>query len=128
MIKIKRGDSVLTVTAGAFNNYYRHLGYEPVSVAKSDENSDHENTHPTDGSQQPGNSTQQPGGEEASDDEEEDSLTDDEGDEDEVDLSEIPLSEMNLEQLCAYADQLELDHDGISSKKALRKLIREHLN
>lgn len=127
MIKIKRGDSVLTVTAGAYSNYYKHLGYEPVGVAKSNENSEHENAHTTPGSPQPGDPTQQPGDEEAPDEDEESDLTDEEAEE-EVDLSEIPLGEMDLSQLCAYADQLGLDHDGIRSRKEMRKLIREHLN
>lgn len=130
MIKIKRGDSVLTVTAGAYKNYYKHLGYEPVGVAKNGENPVEENTHPHDDSQHCDDSTHLNLDESALDDEEEGAFTDDEeeeGTEDEVDLSEIPLSEMNLEQLHDYAEELGLDHKEITSKKKLRALIREHL-
>ena len=42
-------------------------------------------------------------------------------------MSEIPLGEMSFDQLNEYADQLELEHDGIRSKKELRAIIREHL-
>lgn len=131
MIKIKRGDSVLTVTAGAYKNYYKHLGYEPVGVAKNGENPGEGNTHPHDDSQHCDDSTHLNDGENPSDDEEEEVFTEDEeaeDAEDEVDLSEIPLGEMTPEQLHAYAEQLGLDHEDLSSKKKLRALIREHLN
>lgn len=122
MLKIKRGNSVLTVTAGAYKNYYKHLGYEPVGVAKNGENPEEENTHPHDDSQHCGDSTHET-------DEEEDFSGDEvEDSEDEADLSEIPLGEMSLEQLHAYAEQLGLDHEELSSRKKLRALIREHLS
>ena len=47
--------------------------------------------------------------------------------EEELALSEIPLSEMDFYQLCAYADQLNLDRKGLRSKKELRQLIRSNL-
>lgn len=122
MLKIKRGNSVLTVTAGAYKNFYKHLGYEPVGVAKNGENPEEENTHPHDDSQPCGDSTHET-------DEEEDFSGDEvEDSEDEADLSEIPLGEMSLEQLHAYAEQLGLDHEELSSRKKLRALIREHLS
>lgn len=130
MIKIKRGDSVLTVTAGAYKSYYKHLGYEPVGVAKNSENFGGGNTHSPDDSQLSGDSTQPSEDEIDDEEEEEEGFTEDEDEEeseDEVELSEIPLSEMDLDQLCEYADQLGLDYEGITSKKKMRALIREHL-
>lgn len=126
MIKIQKGDSTLTVTHGAYKNYYKHLGYEPVGVAQTAENPGGENTHLTEDSQHCGDSTQlrtdedtpAEGGEEFADGEDAD-----EG----LDLSEIPLSEMGLDQLREYADQLGLDHDGLRKRSELRALIREHL-
>ena len=123
MIKIKKGDTVLTVTNGAYKNYYKHLGYEPVGVAQTVENLGEENTHPTDDSQQLGDPTQL----KIDEDTDVDEAVEDEED-DEPDLSEIPLGEMKLSQLIAYAEQLGLEHDGTPNKKELRKLIRDHLN
>ena len=129
MIKIKRGDSVLTVTTGAYKSYYKHLGYEPVGVAKNSENPDQENTHSHDDSQQLEDSTQLTEDEDDSNDEEEEDFTEEEEDSDEeVDLSEIPLGEMDLDQLHAYAEELGLEHEEINSKKKLRALIRDCLN
>ena len=127
MIKIKRGDSVLTVTTGAYKSYYKHLGYEPVGVAKNSENLDQENTHSHEDSQQLEDSTQLTEDEDDSTDEEEEDFTEEE-EEEEVDLSEIPLGEMDLDQLHAYAEELGLEHEEITSKKKLRAIIRDCLN
>lgn len=126
MIKIQKGGFTLTVTQGAYKNYYKHLGYEPVGVARNGENLGEENTHLTDDSQHCGDPTQLKNGEDTLDDEGEE-LDDEEDAEEEVDLSEIPLSEMGFNQLCEYADQLGLNHDGIRKKSEMRALIREHL-
>lgn len=130
MIKIRKGNSTLTVTHGAYKNYYKHLGYEPVGVATDGENPGEENTHPHDDSQHCGDSTHLNDGEGTPDDEEGEDFSEDEEEasDDEVNLSEIPLGEMGLEQLHAYAEELGLDHEEIASKKKLRALIREHLN
>ena len=119
MIKIQKGDTVLTVTRGAYANYYKHLGYEAVCVAKTSENPGEENTHPHDDSQQHEDSTQLKSDEDTFEEEPVD---------EEPDLSEIPLGEMTFNQLCEYADQLGLDHDGIRKRSELRALIRGHLN
>lgn len=124
MIKIEKGNSVLTVTAGAYENYYKHLGYKPVGVPVSCENSGEGNTYPPDDSQHLDDPTQLRIDGSDSDDGEE-PLEDDE--DEELNLSEIPLSEMNFDQLCEYADELGLDHGGIRSKKEMRALIRAHL-
>lgn len=129
MIKIKKGEKVLTVTHGAFENFYKHIGYEPVGATQTPENSGRVNTHPTDGSHVSGDAGHVSG------DDTDDGVDGDDGEDDtpegevndEVELSEIPLSEMSFDQLCEYADELELDHDGMRSKKELRALIREHL-
>lgn len=126
MIKIQKGDSNLTVTHGAYKNYYKHLGYKPVGVAQTAENPGEENTHLTEDSQhccdpthlKTDEDTAAEGGE---------GFADEEGADEEPDLSEIPLSEMGLDQLREYADQLGLNHDGLCKKSKLRALIREHL-
>lgn len=125
MIKIKKGDSVLTVTPGAYRNFFKRLGYEPVDAHTGDEISGVGTTHPHGDSQHLEDSAQTESDEYAS--EEEYSEDEDEADE-EPDLSEIPLGEMKLSQLIAYAEQLGLEHDGTPNKKELRKLIRDHLN
>lgn len=132
MIKIKRGDSVLTVTTGAYKNYYKHLGYEPVGVAKSSENPEQGNTHTSDDSQHSEETTQPSGDENALGGEPEGTTDEDDADEEEdedtVDLSEIPLSELSHSQLFEYADQLGLEYEGTPNKKEMLALIREHLN
>jgi hypothetical protein len=35
MVKIVKGNHTLTVTRGAFHNYYKPLGYEPVEAPRS---------------------------------------------------------------------------------------------
>lgn len=126
MIKIKRGDIVLTVTAGAYKNYYRHLGYEPVGVAKSVENSDEVNSHPSEDSCPSEDPTQEGVGSTPDESTTGEEDTEDEPDEEPA-LSEIPLGEMRLSQLIAYAEELGLEYDGTPSQKELRKLIRDHL-
>ena len=110
MLQVTNGVVTLTVTKGAFKSFYEHNGFHTVDGE--------------DGHGEAGVGSYHPGPEDAEDeadgDEEDDT-------EDDVDLSEIPLGEMSFDQLNDYADQLELDHDGIRSKKELRALIREHL-
>lgn len=126
MIKIRKGETTLTVTHGAYKNYYKHLGYEPVGVARNGENPGEENTRTADDSQHCGDPTQLKNGEGTPDDEDEE-FDDEEDAEEEVDLSEIPLSEMGFDQLCEYADRLGLDRSGLRKKTEIRALIREHL-
>lgn len=127
MVQIRKGHTILTVTRGAYNNYYKHLGYEPVAVAKSNENPGCDVTQPDGDSHHLGDPTQQESGEETPY-EEEDTVTDEEAENEESELSEIPLSEMGSSQLHEYAEQLGLDHEGIRKKSELRALIREHLS
>lgn len=124
MIQIRKGHNTLTVTQGAYNSYYKHLGYEPVGMATCHENTECENAQPPSDSQFCGDPTQPEKPEEGED--EEFTGTDAEGD-GEIDLSEIPLREMDFDQLCEYADQLGLNHDGIRKKSEMRALIREHV-
>lgn len=126
MITIRKGTSTRTVTPGAYENYYKHLGYEPVGVAQTAEFSGEDSTHPVSDSQHLGDPTQLRSDEDIPEGEEEPADLE-EVTEDEVDLSEIPLSEMTSEQLCEYADQLGLDRSGVRTKKELRTLIRTHL-
>lgn len=116
MVRITNGSMELTVTRGAFKTFYEPEGFIIL---------EHEEDTP-----RLGGINTQPESEDAFEDEEntenEDSEAEDE--EEDIDYSEIPLSELSFEQLCDYADQLEIDHDGVRSKKELRILIRNHLS
>lgn len=137
MITIRNGSSQITVTRSAYANYYRHLGYEPVDGVQSGENPagvvttphvDYPGVGPSaaSGADNPGEGEPVPVGYTSPEDEKPKDA-DEEAEDEAVDLSEIPLSEMSLSQLYEYAEQLGLDFDGITTKKAMRALIREHL-
>lgn len=126
MLQVTNGVVTLTVTNGAFKSFYEHNGFHAVDGEDGHEEAGKVDTHPTHETGHPGHSSQQELRQDTDAPEDEDE--DDEDDTEEaVDLSEIPLGEMSFDQLNEYADQLELDHDGIRSKKELRALIREHL-
>lgn len=126
MLQVTNGVVTLTVTNGAFKSFYEHNGFHAVDGEDGHEEAGKVDTHPTPETGHPGHSSQQELRQDTDGPEDEDG--DDEDDtEDDVDLSEIPLGEMSFDQLNEYADQLELDHDGIRSKRELRALIREHL-
>lgn len=126
MLQVTNGVVTLTVTNGAFKSFYEHNGFHAVDGEDGHEEAGKVDTHPTPEIGHPGHSSQQELRQDTDAPEDEDE--DDEDDtEESVDLSEIPLGEMSFDQLEEYADQLELDHDGIRSKKELRALIREHL-
>lgn len=126
MLQVTNGVVTLTVTNGAFKSFYEHNGFHAVDGEDGHEEAGKVDTHPTPETGHPGHSSQQELRQDIDAPEDEDE--DDEDDTEEVvDLSEIPLGEMSFDQLNEYADQLELDHDGIRSKKELRALIREHL-
>lgn len=118
MVTIKKDSSVLTVTKGAYLNYYKGLGYHKLRVSKNDADPEVEVTHPEGESDHLEDSSQ------LKIDPEEDSS--EFPDEDEVDLSEIPLGEMTGTQLRQYAEQLGLNSEGMR-KRELRELIRNHL-
>lgn len=116
---VTNGTVTLKVSKGAFNMIYKNRGFHPVETEGASNWSDmvgmqehHEIPHLEDPSQQ-----------EAEEEEE----YPEEDEEEEVDLSEIPLGEMSFDQLREYADQLELNYEGLRSKKELRVLIRDHL-
>lgn len=114
MIRIQKGSSELTVTRGAYKNFYSKLGYTPVAEAPTPENFEEEYTHPEEGSPVLEDPTQL-----GTDPEET-------AESEELDLSEIPLSDMTSDQLRAYAEQLGLDPTEYPSRKELRKAIRNH--
>lgn len=133
MITITKGGMTLRVTHGAYDNYYRPLGYKPVEGVQSGEMGEGDIYSPLtpenpacDDSTLRGFSDN---GETPSENPAEDpkAKTAEEVFEYEEDLSEIPLGEMKLSQLIAYAEQLGLEHDGTPNKKEMRKLIREYL-
>ena len=138
MLKITNGQHNLTVTMGAYRNFYRGLGYEPVEALEEPENLEQGSTHSddkasdtdhsddkasdTDHSDDKASDTDHSGTEDLEEDAAEDS---DEGEE--TPLSEVPLSEMTLSQLLSYAEELGLEYEGTPNRKELRKLIRDHL-
>lgn len=110
MLRITNGSVTLTVTKGAFNNYYKHCGFQIENRAEGAELEGVVTTQPNYTAEYLGNSPQVKNEED-----------------EEIELSEIPLSEMSFEQLNEYADQLGLEHEGIRSKKELRAMIRNYL-
>lgn len=120
MVNITNGQVDLTVTRGAFKSYYQRCGFRLREATE-----EHESDVPQDFTQ--AENTANLAHESASEDvpdEEPEAVESEEG---EVDYSEIPLSELNFEQLCEYADHLELDHEGVKTAKGLRALIRANL-
>lgn len=117
MLRITNGSVTLTVTKGAFINYYKHCGFQIENHSDGAELEGVVTTQPNYTAEYLGDSPQVKNGGD-SDDYEEDG---------EIELSEIPLSEMSFDQLNDYADKLGLDHESIRSKKELRMLIRKHL-
>lgn len=115
MICITNGVQTLVVTNGAYECIYRDAGFRPLgsSPAVSETGVD---TYPP--------ISEMPHLEDSTQDDE-DEAEDDEAEDEPVDYSEIPLSELGFEELCDYADQLGIDHDGIRSKKELRALIKQ---
>lgn len=124
MLQVTNGSVTISVTKGAYKGYYAQRGFWPVDGAGGVEEAGVVTTHPTPDTDHSADSSQQEMAN-SEDESEEDGEYEDEG---ETDLSEIPLGEMSFDQLCEYADQLDLDRDGIRSKKELRALIREYLN
>lgn len=130
MLQVTNGKSTLTVSSGAFKSFYCRRGYRVVGDDNSAELPEGVDTQlpplsssSVDPSQQLGASNDS----EEDEDEEDEGTDESDGSEEDVDLSEIPLSEMDFETLCQYADQLEVERDGLRSRKDLRNAIREHL-
>ena len=116
MLDVTNGSITLKVTSGAFREVYSHLGFSLVGSVQSPLLPE-EVTEQSTPEKLEEAILEQPLAEEDASDEEED----------ELDLSEIPLSEMSFDQLCEYADQLELDYEGIKSENGLRSLIKANL-
>ena len=122
MLRITNGVTTLMVSRGAYECMYKSAGFRPLE----DEEVSSElgvDTYPP--------APEMPHLDDSAQDEEDgledDELEDEEEEDDEpVDYSEIPLSELGFEELCDYADQLGINHDGIRSKKELRLLIKRH--
>ena len=122
MLHITDGRITLEVTKGAFKSIYSNRGFKPLDDTRSDEEEGLVTNQPDLSSEFSDDSTQQEDDEE---DLEEPEFDDDL--EEPEDLSEIPLGEMGFDQLSEYADQLNIDHHGVRSKKELRAMIRQHL-
>ena len=116
MLQVTNGSITLKVTSGAFREVYSHLGFSLVGSVQSPLLPEEVTEQSTPAKLEEAILEQPLAEEDASDEEE-----------DELDLSEIPLSEMSFDQLCEYADQLELDYEGIKSENGLRSLIKANL-
>ena len=119
MVHIKKGHSELTVSRGAYENFYRRCGYELTAATEANEQPmPHEKVHPENSRSYDTENASEVDLEEEDTENQEEPV---------VDYSETPLSELTYEQLCDYADQLELDHENIKTAKGLRALIRANL-
>ncbi len=124
MIKITNGLNTLEVTPGAFKDIFSAQGYTPVQEMPIE---------------QTGVSVEQPQPSEvklpeatpesttASISEQETDLPTPEETSEEENLSEIPISEMTNKQLKEYAEQLGVNIEGITSRKAVMNKIRSAL-
>lgn len=108
---IYKDGRTLTVTRGAFYNYYSNLGYEALDGSRSGENLDRVNTY---SHEKTSAGTHSQAVEDVSKDRA-------------IELSEIPLSEMSMSQMLEYAEDLGIDFDASITKKELRRLIRQHI-
>lgn len=119
MLRITNSSITIDVTDGAYDEYYKHCGFEVVGSPERPEEREEVFTSPASDS---GHFEDSPQPKMNEDDSEED-----EDELDDEDLSEIPLGEMTTDQLKRYADELGLDYTGIKYKKELRSLIKDHL-
>ncbi len=121
MLRITNGVTTLMVSRGAYECMYKSAGFRPLEDEAVTSEPGVDNYPPA---------PEMPHLDDSAQDEEDaledDELEDEEEDDEPVDYSEIPLSELGFEELCDYADQLGIDHDGIRSKKELRLLIKRH--
>lgn len=121
MLRITNGVTTLMVSRGAYECMYKSAGFRPLEDEAVTSELGVDNYPPA---------TEMPHLDDSAQDEEDgledDELEDEEEDDEPVDYSEIPLSELGFEELCDYADQLGIDHNGIRSKKELRLLIKQH--
>lgn len=113
MVTIRKNDTTLNVTRGAFNSLYKAMGFSIVNDAEEGHSAPSSVgkviTAPT-----VKNSVE----------EDYKAVNDDYFDDDD-DLEEKPLSEMTFKELKQYAAALGLDVNGVTSKRELRAIIRE---
>lgn len=103
MIRIKRGNTELTVTRGAYKAMYAHAGFTPIAEEADQGQVDQEQEPP-----QSEEATEEPEDEEDSYDE---------------DPSEKPLSEMTFSDLRNYAKRLGIRVDGVRTRRELKQAI-----
>lgn len=103
MLQIKKGDFTIKVTPGAYQAYYRGLGFSPLFEPVS----------PSEGLNPPKHQFTQVAEQKAHTEPLSSSVED-------------VLMGMNREQLYEYANLLGLDISGVDSLKELRELIREN--
>ena len=103
MLQIKKGDFTIKVTPGAYQAYYRGLGFSPLFEPVS----------PSGGLNPPKHQFTQVAEQKAHTEPLSSSVED-------------VLMGMNREQLYEYANLLGLDISGVDSLKELRELIREN--
>ena len=103
MLQIKKGDFIIKVTPGAYQAYYRGLGFSPLFEPVS----------PSEGLNPPKHQFTQVAEQKAHTEPLSSSVED-------------VLMGMNREQPYEYANLLGLDISGVDSLKELRELIREN--
>ena len=124
MIKITNGLTTLEVTPGAFKEIFSVQGYTPVQGTSVEDAG-----VPVEQPQPPRVKLPEvtPENATASVSEQETDPPEPEEIPGEENLSEIPISEMTNKQLKEYAEQLGVDLEGITSRKAVMNKIRSVL-
>lgn len=138
MVKIKRGDVVLIVSAAAFETQYKPFGYV-LADSKAETTKAVETQAPAKPEKVKAEKAASPAPvaaaveptkvevpEELDESEEQDGDEDFEGDS-EHDEPEKPLSEMDGEELQAKAKQLGIDVSKCTKRKEVRALIRKYI-
>lgn len=114
MLYVTNGSVTIRVTNGAYKNFYKPRGFYTVNAPKCGEAPEREISQPHDKAGSLGNFPQQ-------------KIDSPDSEVSEPELAEIPLSQMSLSQLKAYADQLGVDHEGLTTRKEFRIEIRKAL-
>lgn len=124
MIKITNGLTTLEVTPGAFKDIFSAQGYTPVQEMPIEQTGvPVEQPQPSEDKlpEVTPESTTASISEQETDPSELEEISGEEN------LSEIPISEMTNKQLKEYAEQLGVDLEGITSRKAVMNKIRSVL-
>lgn len=111
MVKIYKGDHVLFVSRGAYNDLYKSMGYVLAGAGEG---------HKT--PLVPGGGTNTPEDENPSSDAE--NGFEDDTDDEYAYLDEKPLGEMTLKELNIYAERCGYNIEGLEGKREIRAAIK----